>query len=584
MRNPQMEAARRDKAALLGELEKAGGTIKGKSVCCPFHHDKNPSGGVWQGEDGAWRYTCQTPSCAFSGDIYDVMARAQGRTAAEVLQEQSPHQSPPREQQEPPKVKTLDGWKKHFGASLEDVHTYTSPDTGEPDLVVFRCRKKDGKFFVPTHPCPEGLRTGYAPGKRPLYNRARGLKADTIIVVEGEKCVHALHRLGVTATTSPSGAGAAEHADWSWVAGKTVYLWPDRDEDGLRYMRNVQTILADLVPAVRLFWIDPDQLDLPVKADAADYIEAMEGSSAQEKRYAIDAVMATAAPLGASAQLGDFFEGVIAGQLKELRWPWPVLTQWATALIPGTTTLLCGQPGGGKSWLLIEAAAYWMRSGVRCAIYEVEDSLNFHMHRAIAQAEGDARLTRLDWVRQHPDEVRRVHEKHAGFIDAFGACVTVRPADEVTLPGLTRWVEQKLMARCEIVAIDTVTGAAATEQAWVTDHKFIMDVKALADQYEARVILCTHPKKDTKVIGLNDLAGGASYARLLHTVLWLEPHFVPKAYSVFSKAGLAQYEVNRVVRVLKTRHGPGAGARVAFGFDDTTLRFHEYGLIKETPK
>ncbi len=74
------------------------------------------------------------------------------------------------------------------------------------------------------------------PEPRPLYNQPGMLKAEQVVVVEGEKCAQALIDLGVCATTAMHGANApVEKTDWSSLAGKHVQIWPDRDKPGWQY-------------------------------------------------------------------------------------------------------------------------------------------------------------------------------------------------------------------------------------------------------------------------------------------------------------------------------------------------------------
>ena len=54
------------------------------------------------------------------------------------------------------------------------------------------------------------------PEPRPLYNQPGMLKADQVVLVEGEKCAQALLEFGVCATTAMHGANApVEKTDWS---------------------------------------------------------------------------------------------------------------------------------------------------------------------------------------------------------------------------------------------------------------------------------------------------------------------------------------------------------------------------------
>lgn len=59
--------------------------------------------------------------------------------------------------------------------------------------------------------------------------------SDTVVLVEGEKCVDAALRLGETCvTTWPGGAKAVDQVDLSPLAGKTVRIIADNDEPGLK--------------------------------------------------------------------------------------------------------------------------------------------------------------------------------------------------------------------------------------------------------------------------------------------------------------------------------------------------------------
>jgi putative DNA primase/helicase len=77
---------------------------------------------------------------------------------------------------------------------------------------------------------------------RPLY-LARGTMQTprpAVLVVEGEKCADAAHALiGEThdVVCWPGGAKAWQLADWSWIAGRDVVLWPDADMARVRLTR-----------------------------------------------------------------------------------------------------------------------------------------------------------------------------------------------------------------------------------------------------------------------------------------------------------------------------------------------------------
>ncbi|HEU4458454.1 MAG TPA: VapE domain-containing protein [Methylibium sp.] len=69
---------------------------------------------------------------------------------------------------------------------------------------------------------------------RPLYLPAGALReADVpVLIVEGEKCADAAHGLVGDCwdvVSWPGGCKAWGKADWSWIAGRSVVLWPDCD-------------------------------------------------------------------------------------------------------------------------------------------------------------------------------------------------------------------------------------------------------------------------------------------------------------------------------------------------------------------
>lgn len=77
---------RRDRQALWTALAVAGAHIASQeSIQCPFCKDSYRSGRIYPTKCGAWRYRCK--SCGFRGDLFDVLARHQGRPLEQLLKE-----------------------------------------------------------------------------------------------------------------------------------------------------------------------------------------------------------------------------------------------------------------------------------------------------------------------------------------------------------------------------------------------------------------------------------------------------------------------------------------------------------------
>jgi putative DNA primase/helicase len=112
-----------------------------------------------------------------------------------------------------------------------------------------------------------------------------------VIICEGEKAVDAATLIFPCSVvvTSCGGASAATKTDGAPLAGKRVLLWPDCDDAGTKYARQVATILSaigcdvSIIDAMSLAAICPTGSDkrIPVAGwDAADAVDEWEDASA----------------------------------------------------------------------------------------------------------------------------------------------------------------------------------------------------------------------------------------------------------------------------------------------------------------
>jgi hypothetical protein len=111
------------------------------------------------------------------------------------------------------------------------------------------------------------------PKPRPLYGLDRlAARPDApVILCEGEKAADSAGELlpNHVAITSPGGSKAAKAADWLVLAGRQVTIWPDADEPGESYSRDVIDLLSKLSPAPAVTIIKPP-MGVAVGWDAAD--------------------------------------------------------------------------------------------------------------------------------------------------------------------------------------------------------------------------------------------------------------------------------------------------------------------------
>lgn len=568
------------------ELKAAGAEFTSSGIKCPFHEDKHPSGGTYQGDkDKVWRFKCQTVSCGFWGDVFDVRAKRTGKPLTEILKEAAPPmpwEAALARKQGPRIYGDLDQLVATLGDGLDSTYKYTNPDTGKIDLVVCKFVRPEGKTFKQIHMQGNGYILGSPPKPWPIYNRTRIKQADTVLLVEGEKCVHAAATIGVVATTSPCGAGKAEYADWTPLAGKKAILWPDNDTAGRNHMEDVARILSKLDPPTSVSVIDPAKYQLGPKQDIADYLEALDSDV---QKVIIDEAITNAEPYGTKSGVSRLFKKIGSGEISDVSWPWDELTRLTNALLPGTITLLCGDPGSTKSFLLLESSVYWYRLGYKIAVFALEDDHDFHCRRILAQVAGNANLMNNAWVKSNQALADEAIRQYDSFLIDIGKHLYDMPAKQVDHAYVLDWINAQAKSGARIIGIDPVTAIEATKEPWVADQKFIASAKNIMKDYGASLVCVTHPKKGRKSgVDMEDMAGGAAYSRFSHCIMWIKAFKEPVSMTVRSSSGTWPMDVNRSIKLNKTRNSTGIGWDIGYMFDGRTLTFHEQGVILDEPK
>lgn len=614
MQDAELDALKSDENKLRKELESAGVQFRGRYCRCPFHDDRSPSAGIFT-KDGVWFFKCQV--CGVGGTIIDIRAKLNKRTPADEIRAMNDrgaaparqHRTPTKQEKQYkiyPTLESIRDGMPHVApdtfTTFEGMFRYTDPQTGIVDLAVLRFRDKEGKkHFLQCSPTAGGYWLKAPDGKLPIYNRSRIAKAEYVVVVEGEKCVHSLQEIGIVATTNPGGALKAANADWSPLAGKRVYTWrdfdainlPDKPYPGERtgyvHMQQVEGILQQVTPAPEVLKIDVEKLELPEKGDAADFVDRYAEWAPEEVRGLIEAeVLADAEPVGIAADYAKYMEAGIAGGRRSIPFPWKHLTYCSRALGPGMVTCWVGDPGCGKSLGIVQCLTYWLACDVRACAYMLEDERNDHLARAHAQIELDSRIADEKWLEENAWFARESFKKCRQQIEEIGRCIWDAPDDQVSLEMLAVWVEERAKAGYRIIVIDPVTAAAAEKNPWSADCTFIFRVKTTARRYGCSVILVVHPRKGQKINkktggDLDDMAGGAAYGRFSHTTIWWEMHERAGGIMVRPEHHHQAEEMhfNRAAKVAKARRGPGHKKRIAFDFHGKSLTFSELGLIEQ---
>ncbi|MCM1315994.1 MAG: hypothetical protein NC244_11580, partial [Alistipes senegalensis] len=111
----------------------------------------------------------------------------------------------------------------------------------------------------------------------PLYH-VHNLTDNTkpVFIVEGEKDVETMERLGYIATTSPNGAGSRWKKDYTeCLSGFDVIILADNDEVGLKYATNIAESIIQTARSVKLVPSQALYEPLKPKGDISDIVECI---------------------------------------------------------------------------------------------------------------------------------------------------------------------------------------------------------------------------------------------------------------------------------------------------------------------
>lgn len=551
----------KSKDQITQKLESAGARFKGSSSCtCPFHLDSNPSAGIYQSENGAWRFKCQVCD-GMNLDIIGIESKLTGQSAEEILREgiEKEQKSVLTESDIRNRFSKDNGWRYlHEYKDLKGLVTHFVACKYEGTKKKFLQMKRYGFNFVMGNS-----------GKRPLFRLDKIATMETVIIVEGEKCVLALECVGFdNVTTCMGGAKSVSSTDLSPLKGKRVFICPDNDEAGTSYANDLKRSIESLDGKVAIVDIAPFLLD--AGEDVADYIARfLKDYSKEEIKKDIQENLDNTKFEG---YWETFNSGMIAdlksGVLKSLDIGWDLLskTKW---MLGGSVTTICAEPGIGKTWFVHNLAINAHKKGIKVADIQLEDTKDYHLARLMAATLG---------IIVDPDEIRPSDfialEKNKNLIDELSPLIVCPTFDKCTLVNVAAIVKQKAEDGCKLIIVDSISVAEKGERSWDDDTRFINIVKHEVSKHKIRLVLVTHPNNTAgKVPTIENLSGGKSYQRLSQVVLWLS-----KAQNTAGENGYEQREGNRIITMLKGRNSSEHLESSSILFNFSKSQFQEVGF------
>ncbi len=330
---------------------------------CPAHDDRQASLSVGVGDDGRILLRCHAGCGAkdiltkLGLSLADLMA-ANGHSGATPARRGGQGGKTVHETIEAAAAAAL--WSQqqsNSGATLGPIWQYRDA-SGCPYAAVVRINlpaaenQRGQKVFRPIRKVPGGWQVG-DPGKWLPYRVENIGSSGTVHVLEGERCTDSLAAMDFPAVTSAHGAKSAAKTDWSALAGKSVYLWPDNDDAGRKYIADVASILTPLGCTLHMV----ELLGLPEHGDICDWLSQRPGTETPDTTADIlRELVAAAKPIDMPEPASP--GGLVASCTclanvtpRDIQWLW----QGVVAL--GTVTMLCGDPGGGKSTLTLDLAS-----------------------------------------------------------------------------------------------------------------------------------------------------------------------------------------------------------------------------------
>ncbi|MCP3967057.1 MAG: hypothetical protein GY718_12020, partial [Lentisphaerae bacterium] len=190
------------------------------------------------------------------------------------IDEPPPDYPPPKDYSTPPqkpnpKIQTKSKPKSKPKWTLIDTYYYYD-GAGTLIYKVDKFLIGDKKQFIPSRYENGQWFKGIQDIQRLPYNFMAVEKAKTVFIVEGEKDVNTLTRLGLVGSCNSGGAGNWPDEITKYFKGKKIVLLPDNDKPGLAHADSVGRKLHSIAKAIKIISLP----DLAEKGDVTDWVKA----------------------------------------------------------------------------------------------------------------------------------------------------------------------------------------------------------------------------------------------------------------------------------------------------------------------
>ena len=406
------------------ELKKGGaGELVG---LCPFHKEKSPSFTVTPGRQMYYCFGCEA-----GGDVFDFIKKLESTTfngavqrvaeicgvavpadkrgshseaaTAKARQSKAPEPSPSKSAQG--RVVATYPYPDEHGELLYEVQRVEPGSNGKAKefrqrrphpldgawvwgVAAGAYRKRSNGEWYPVKGEAEPDDDELPEVTRVLFRLPEILKAEVVYVVEGEKDVLTLEKLGLVATTNSGGAAQKWLPQYSEaLRGRRVIVIPDNDDPGKKrgahIAKELAGIAADVLP-----------VELPAGKDVTDFIES--GRSAADLSTLVEAArrqkfsqeLERRGLLSPSEIVINFEGGINAFLDPSKRAPglntgFARLDEMTLGLHKGELFILAARPSQGKTAMAMNIAANVAERGSPVAVFSLEMSRESILSRVV---------------------------------------------------------------------------------------------------------------------------------------------------------------------------------------------------------
>lgn len=360
-----------------------------------------------------------------------------------------------------------------------------------PDGARYDYRDEWGEVLRTVHRTPDKRfrQSGDTRGTPTLYRLPEVVQAvragECVYLCEGEKDVHALGTLGVTATTAPQGAVNVSKVDARPLAGARVVAVVDRDAAGDEWAAQVRELLAGVAASVEF-------VAAATGKDAADHVAA---------GHAVADFQPYARPRPAILDRVRSGAWLDAQTFPSIRWA-------VDGLIPEGMGLFTGPPKVGKSWAALGIAL--AVAGGTPALGCIPTTPGGRPVLMMALEDGDRRMQ---------GRARYLLGEGVAIPPRFEYVTTATPVEAFAL--MAAWLEENGDAD-PLVILDTLGKVKPPkgpgESEYDRDYRIGSQLKALTDRNPGTTLLVVHHVRKAEAgdwmdstSGTNGLNGAADW-------------------------------------------------------------------------